>query len=212
MVLFNQVSVFAPKCGWLGFVVRVSFYVCGPSLELGRFITGCVRSRRLAGLSASCSRVLGTGGMGPKRMWRNGCLGDAWGIALGTIKGAHGADGSEWFLTLRNLGWEGFPERLCELCSFLMAQRLNAWTMLEFTDDPGHWAPGFSHAELAGLRSLREKAMRRLRCAQCSPYAFGIGVFCVSVRRRRRRQALRQSVAGLSYAIRVRVRQLQEVL
>ena len=158
------------------------------------------------------SRVLGTGGMGPKRMWRSGSLCDAWDIELRSITGAHGVDGSEWFLALRDLGWEGSPQRLCQLCSFLMEQGLNAWTMLEFTDDPGKWAPGFSHAELAGLRALREKATRRLRCAQCVPLCLCDLFVCVSVRRWRRRQTSRQSIAGLTHAFRSPVRQAQDVL
>ena len=172
----------------------------------------CVLFRRLVVSFCVYSRVPGTGGMGPKRMWRSGSLCDAWDIELRSITGAHGVDGSEWFLALRDLGWEGSPQRLCQLCSFLMEQGLNAWTMLEFTDDPGKWAPGFSHAELAGLRALRAKATRRLRCAQCVPFCLCDFFVCVSVRRWQKRQTSRQSVAGLTHAFRAPVRQAQEVL
>ena len=130
---------------------------------MGGPFPSCVLFRRRAGSFVFYSRVLGTGGMGPKRMWRGGSLCDAWDIALRAIKCAHGADGSEWFLVLREMKWNGSPERLCELCCFLINQGLNVWPMLEFTDDPGDWASRFSREELAGLRALRSKAMKKLR-------------------------------------------------
>ena len=118
--------------------------------------------------------------MGPKRLWRAGVLGDAWEVAHKRIKNAHGSAGSEWFLVLRDLKWQGSPERLCDLCCFLLNQGLNVWPMLEFTDDPGDWASRFSSEELAGLRALRSKAMKRPRCERRRfKRASGGGCLCV---------------------------------
>ena len=101
--------------------------------------------------------------MGPKRVWRSGVLRDDWTVAGIKIEHEHGSEGAEWFRVLRGQNWQGHPERLAQLVSFVMAQGLIAWPMLEFTDDPAAWATEFSIGELAGVSSLRAKALRQSR-------------------------------------------------
>ena len=123
--------------------------------------------------------------MGPKRVWRSGVLRDAWTVAGLKIEHEFGSDGAEWFRVLRGLAWQGHPERLGQLVSFLMSQQLIAWPMLEFADDPAAWATEFSTEELAGVSSLRAKALKQSRfegsrriVVHCCRCAFASGRLC----------------------------------
>ena len=71
----------------------------------------------------------------------------------------------EWYGFLIAFGWEGDPQRLCQLCAFLVENDVAKWYQLERIRDPGTWsgAEEFDEKELGFLRSIAEAGRKRPR-------------------------------------------------
>ena len=75
------------------------------------------------------------------------------------------AQHQEWFDMLSTFQWNGKPERLMEICQFVVQNGFSQLPQLQNADDPGTWegADAFRNHELKIVRTIAQVGMHEPR-------------------------------------------------